>query len=62
MPNAWIEHIKKYAKDNNLSYGCALSSPGCQNTYVKSTPKPKTKKKSIEPVKPTKPHTMYKKP
>ena len=24
MPNAWVEHIKKYAKENNLSYGCAL--------------------------------------
>ena len=21
MPNAWVEHIKKYAKDNNVSYG-----------------------------------------
>ncbi len=56
MPNAWVEHIKKYAKDNNLSYVCALSTPECKNTYVKSTPKQKTKNKSIESVKPTK-HT-----
>ena len=43
MPNAWVEHIKKYAKDNILSYVCALSTPECKNTYVKSTPKQKTK-------------------
>ena len=27
MPNKWIEHVKQYAKDNNLSYGCSLSCP-----------------------------------
>ncbi len=41
MPNAWVEHIKKYTKDNNFSNGCALSTPECKNTYVKSTPHPK---------------------
>jgi hypothetical protein len=25
MPNAWVEHIKKYAKVNNVSYGCAYN-------------------------------------
>lgn len=25
MPNAWIEHVRKYAKDNNVSYACAVS-------------------------------------
>ena len=33
MTNPWVEHIKKYAKDNHLSYGCALSTPECKNTY-----------------------------
>ena len=78
MPNSWVEHIKKYTKDNNFSYGCALSTPECKNTYVKSTPQPKSKIKNVHkkpekkphtmydkpvgPVKPTKPHTIYKKP
>ena len=44
MANSWIEHIRKYAKDNNLSYGCALSSPDCKNTYNK--PLSKSKKKT----------------
>jgi len=25
MPNAWVEFVRQYAKDNNLSYGCAIS-------------------------------------
>ena len=44
MTNPWVEHIKKYAKDNNLSYGCALSTPECKNTYRKPSSKPKQKK------------------
>ena len=24
MPNAWIEHVKKYAKDNNVKYNVAI--------------------------------------
>lgn len=31
--NPWIEHVKKYAKDNNISYGCAISM--AKDTYVK---------------------------
>ncbi len=34
MPNnPWIEHVKKYAKDNNIAYGCAISM--AKDTYVK---------------------------
>jgi Holliday junction resolvase RusA-like endonuclease len=34
MPvNAWIEHVRKYAKDNNISYACAISK--AKETYVK---------------------------
>ena len=43
MTNPWVEHIKKYAKDNNLSYGCALSTPECKNTYKKALSKSKKK-------------------
>jgi hypothetical protein len=35
MPNAWIEHIKQFSKDNNVSYGCALSMPECKDSYKK---------------------------
>jgi hypothetical protein len=33
MPNAWIEHVRTYAADNNLSYACALSTPACRESY-----------------------------
>jgi hypothetical protein len=76
MPNAWVEHIKKYAKKNNLSYSCAMTMPDCKNSY-KKTKESKTKEtkinesnpytkydKPIGPVKPkvTKPYTKYDKP
>ena len=35
MPNAWVEHIKKYAKNTNLSYSCDLSTPGSKNNFCK---------------------------
>ena len=25
MPNAWVEFVRAFAKENNLSYGCAIS-------------------------------------
>ena len=31
--NAWVQHVKQYAADNNLSYACALSTPNCRETY-----------------------------
>ena len=45
MPSAWTEHVRKYAKDNNISYMCAISD--ASKTYDKKKP---VKKKS-EPVK-----------
>ena len=41
MANKWIEHIKKWAKDNNSTYGCALSNPKCKEDYKKSKEEPK---------------------
>jgi hypothetical protein len=35
MPNPWIEHIKKFAKANNTTFGCALSNPKTKETYKK---------------------------
>jgi len=33
MPNAWIEHVRNFAEENNLSYACALSDPRCKESY-----------------------------
>lgn len=48
MPNMWIEHVKKFAKENGLSYGCAMSKPNLKDGYVpsvKMTSKEKKQKK-----------------
>jgi len=37
MPNDWVKHIKKFARDNNITYGCALSDPRCKASYWKSS-------------------------
>lgn len=46
MPSAWTEHVRKYAKDNNISYMCAISE--ASKTYKK---KKKPVKKKTEPIK-----------
>ncbi len=28
MVNQWIVFVRQYAKDNNISYGCAVSEAG----------------------------------
>jgi len=33
MPSMWVEWIRKFAADNNTTYGCALSNPKCSATY-----------------------------
>ena len=33
--NKWIDHVKKYAKENNLTYACALSHPNVKTNYEK---------------------------
>jgi hypothetical protein len=35
MASEWIEHVKKYAKENGIKYGEALSKAGA--TFKKST-------------------------
>lgn len=44
MPNPWIEHVRKYAKDNNISYGCAVTE--AKASYVKQ---PKAPRKTRTP-------------
>ena len=31
----WISHVKKYAKDNNMSFKDAMSSSECKRSYKK---------------------------
>ena len=31
--NAWIQHVRNFAEENNLSYACALSDPRCKESY-----------------------------
>jgi hypothetical protein len=33
MPNAWVNHVKQYAKDHNLKYGDALKDAECSASY-----------------------------
>ena len=33
MANAWVEHVKDFAKRRGLSYGCAISHPDCSKEY-----------------------------
>jgi hypothetical protein len=33
MTNKWIEHVRAYAKEHNIPYGCAISK--AKETYVK---------------------------
>ena len=52
MPSPWVEHVRKYAKDNNISYMCAISD--ASKTYDKKKPikkKSEPVKKKKEPVK-----------
>mgnify|MGYP006395595767 CR=1 FL=1 len=43
MANAWIQHVKKYAKSKGVSYGVAMKA--AKATYKKSGAKKKSKKK-----------------
>lgn len=31
--NAWIEHVKRWSKTRNISYGCAISNAECKAAY-----------------------------
>ena len=45
MPNAWVEFVRQYAKENNLSYGCAISEASPAYRALKKGSYPKTEKK-----------------
>jgi predicted nucleic acid-binding Zn-ribbon protein len=31
--NSWIQHVKQFAKNNNMSYSTALKEPDCSKSY-----------------------------
>ncbi len=44
MSNPWVEHVRKYAKENNISYMCAITEASktykkAKDIKLKSTPK-----------------------
>lgn len=41
MATRWTDWIRKFASDNNMTYGCALSDPECSKTYRVKYGKPK---------------------
>ena len=53
--NPWIQHVKKYAAEHNLTYGCAIGDAECKKSYhsSKSAPSP-VKKTEILPKAPSK--------
>ena len=55
MPNAWVEFVRQYAKENNLSYGCAISEASPAYRKMKQEAKlPKTPTKKRITIKKTK--------
>ena len=45
MVNKWIEHVKKYAQEHNIPYGCAISQAKDSYKAAKEALiKPKTEK------------------
>jgi len=31
----WVEHVRKYARDHNMTYMCAQTEPACKASYKK---------------------------
>lgn len=55
MVNKWIMHVKRFASENNLSYGCAITTPECKATYIKEPRAPRTSRKARTPKQPKEP-------
>lgn len=46
MANRWVEFVRKWAKDNNMNYMCAMTTKECKDAYLKAHPKPEKKGKT----------------
>ena len=60
MPNRWITFAKKWASDNNFSYGCALSKPELKEAYHKMYPKNNKLPKGVAKLQESRPPTDVK--
>ncbi|KAJ1465051.1 hypothetical protein T484DRAFT_1757666 [Baffinella frigidus] len=47
MVNPWFEHVKKFAKDNNISYACAVTKASASYTKKKDADVKKTNASSV---------------
>ena len=53
MGNPWVDFVRAYAKDYNISYGCAISEAGVAYRKMKQEAKlPKTPTKKRITIKP----------
>lgn len=51
MSNKWVQHVQQYAKENNITYSCALSHPDIKKGYepvIKKTSKEKKAELTIQ--------------
>jgi hypothetical protein len=46
MANRWVEFVRKWAKDNNMNYMCAMTTKECKDAYLKEYPKAEKKGKA----------------
>lgn len=45
--NPWVEHVRRFARENNMTYGCALSDARIKDGYVKSVRRSASKKPTV---------------
>jgi predicted transcriptional regulator len=48
MVNQWVVFVRQYAKDNNISYGCAISEAGQAYRNMKQGGKSKRERVDME--------------
>ena len=48
MVNQWVQFVRQFAKDNNISYGCAISVAGPAYRNMKKGGNSKREKQEME--------------
>ena len=48
MVNQWVQFVRQYAKENNISYGCAISEAGPAYRNMKQGGNSKREKQEME--------------
>ena len=44
----WTDHVKKWAREHGITYGCAISKPECSLAYRGPKPKPLNRKEKVQ--------------